>query len=393
MSHRSETSERIIIVGGGFAGLSIAARLAQAGLPVTVLEASTLGCEASTRNQGWLHSGAVFAREDVALARLCHAALKQTLAFAPQCIEPGHDGMYYILSRPGSFPADWTSAWDAAGIPYRPVPRDDVPLALPGISHKELQHVFELPDRAFRPDTLLCLLGAAARNAGAEVRTGIPVMRLLHDGDSVDGVVTGTGEEVHGALVILAAGTMSCGDLAGMHATTVGRQSSFTRVILKTHLVAVQPDVGRMPFCVLDRGGFNHLPHCRTSVFGSNHWYAVYDPSNLSVEPHETAPIWEEVQRYFPDLDRRTCTSIREWSGTTVQAMHADQVVPGHAPLPTVIDHRNGIPTFENLLSVYPGRATLWPQLAEQTRTIVLDRLESRPMHVARPPWGVVASC
>jgi hypothetical protein len=95
------------------------------------------------------------------------------------------------------------------------------------------------------------------------------------------------------------------------------------------------------------------------------------------------------MQRFFPDLDRRACTNVREWSGTTVQAMHVDQVVPGHAPLPTVIDHHNGTPAFENLLSVYPGRATLWPQLAEQTRKVVLERLGSRPLHVARPPWGV----
>jgi glycine/D-amino acid oxidase-like deaminating enzyme len=45
-------SQRIVIVGGGVAGLAIAARLAQAGLPVTVLEASRLGQGATTRNQG-----------------------------------------------------------------------------------------------------------------------------------------------------------------------------------------------------------------------------------------------------------------------------------------------------------------------------------------------------
>ena len=68
MSKLSSTSERIVIVGGGFAGLSAAARLAQAGLPVTVLEASKLGYAASTVNQGWLHSGAWFARTHPELA-------------------------------------------------------------------------------------------------------------------------------------------------------------------------------------------------------------------------------------------------------------------------------------------------------------------------------------
>ncbi len=52
------TSARIVIVGGGIAGLSTAVRLTQAGFPITVLEASRMGGGASTRNQGWLHSGA-----------------------------------------------------------------------------------------------------------------------------------------------------------------------------------------------------------------------------------------------------------------------------------------------------------------------------------------------
>jgi len=54
MATSSHHANRVVIVGGGVAGLSIAVRLAQSGLPVTVLEASKLGHEASTRNQGWL---------------------------------------------------------------------------------------------------------------------------------------------------------------------------------------------------------------------------------------------------------------------------------------------------------------------------------------------------
>ncbi|MFG0334623.1 MAG: FAD-dependent oxidoreductase, partial [Maioricimonas sp. JB049] len=63
MTRGAETSQRVVVVGGGFAGLSIAARLAQSALPVTLLEGAELGFEASTRNQGWLHSGGIFARD------------------------------------------------------------------------------------------------------------------------------------------------------------------------------------------------------------------------------------------------------------------------------------------------------------------------------------------
>ncbi len=43
MAHRIHQSKRILIVGGGVSGLSIATRLAQAGFPVLVLEAAELG--------------------------------------------------------------------------------------------------------------------------------------------------------------------------------------------------------------------------------------------------------------------------------------------------------------------------------------------------------------
>ena len=48
-----DKSPRVVIVGGGFAGLSVAARLAQSGLLVTLLESARLGFHASMRNQGW----------------------------------------------------------------------------------------------------------------------------------------------------------------------------------------------------------------------------------------------------------------------------------------------------------------------------------------------------
>ncbi len=71
MNTQRATAQRIVIVGGGIAGLSAAVRLAQAGLPVTVLESSQLGGAASTRNQGWLHSGGLFALDFPDYARTC----------------------------------------------------------------------------------------------------------------------------------------------------------------------------------------------------------------------------------------------------------------------------------------------------------------------------------
>src|SRR5262245_6235550 len=111
-------TRRVVIVGGGIAGLAAAVRLAQAGLAVTLLESSRLGGAASTRNQGWLRSGALFAPQSTDYARLCRNSLDQTLQFCPDCVEPQTEPMAVLFSRPDTLIAPWKQAWTAAGIPH-----------------------------------------------------------------------------------------------------------------------------------------------------------------------------------------------------------------------------------------------------------------------------------
>ncbi len=382
-----EAAHRVIVIGGGFAGLAVAARLAQAGLPVTVFEASRLGHGASTRNQGWLHSGAVFAVHNPPLARMCHESLQQTLAFCPQCVEPGHEGMAFVVSRPETHGTEWTEAWANAGIAYREIPRQDVLNRLPDFDAQRLIKAFLLPDRSIRPDILLEHLAAAAANAGAEIRAETPVTELRATGEQIDAVVTSAGEEVHAAFVVLAGGTESMTLLKPHLGGRTGEQSDYQRVALKAHLLAVAPSMGALPLCVIDEEQFNHLPHQTTSVFGADRWKPVADPADQSAEDAEIDWLLDRIQRFFPSFDRDRF-QVTTWAGTTVQAMHVEQVQPGLAPLPTVIDHRHDRPRFTNLVSVYPGRATLWVHLAEEARKFVLDRLDLRAAHATPPPWA-----
>ena len=47
----------VVVIGGGYAGVTAARELARRGVPVTLLEAHTLGWGASTRNGGIVHAG------------------------------------------------------------------------------------------------------------------------------------------------------------------------------------------------------------------------------------------------------------------------------------------------------------------------------------------------
>lgn len=387
MTAAGAKSQRVVIVGGGIAGLSAAVRLAQAGLPVLVAEAGQLGAEASTRNQGWLHSGGYFARSSPPFARLCHESLEQTMRFCPECLEPNVATMHYLISRGETLVHDWTVAWQQADIPVQELSHRAALKAFPGISSEQLQHAFQLPDRAMRVNILLEYLAAAAENAGAEIRTETPISRLTERDGRIEAVVTGRGEEISARLVILAPGAAGAPLLAEYLGPRAGAQSDYELVALKTHLIAIQPQAAAVPFCIVDAEGFNHIPHESKSIFGIDRWDTPRSPQDHAVDPDFENQLWRRISQFFPRLHRSSCQATC-WAGTMFQAMRVEQIQPGGAIWPAVIDHARHTPQLDNLLTIFPGRATLWPKLAEETRKLALAKLDTVLPAVASPPWG-----
>jgi len=389
MTNQSGLTDDVVIIGGGFSGLAIAALLSHRSIPVTLLEAADLGMQASTLNQGWLYSGAWFAPRQRALAEMCYRSFEQTIRFCPDCLEPGHTGMLFGLTGDSDVER-WTESWTAAGIPWEAVPGDRMTAVMPQAS-EQFSDVFRLPDRSMRPQILLKRLADYAQEHGARIHTGVLARRLnCHDG-SVDSVTTATGEDVRASMVIVATGA-SEHDLSRYLADHVpGDESLYTRVTLQAHLVSV-PCVSMQPFCLPDFEGFNHVGHLnqsgeRVSVFGVDRWRAVAPLESHPPCDDECSILRDYVARFFPDLDPEG-PNVNSWSGTTVQAMHAEQTEPGQVPLPTVIDHSNECPSVDNLLSVYPGRASLWSQLAEDAADIVTQRRKPAWSKAATPPWA-----
>jgi glycine/D-amino acid oxidase-like deaminating enzyme len=385
MNTVSATSRRVVIVGGGIAGLATAARLAKAGFPVTLFEASELGSAASTRNQGWLHSGGLFALESPAYAKTCYPALEETARFCPDCLEPQTSGMAYLFARPDTLVKTWTDAWTAAGIPWQELPLDEVRAALPGLDAARVRHAFQLPDRAIRQNILLDHLAATAQNAGVEIRAGMPVKCLPIENERVAGIVTSAGEEVKAALVVLAGGSSGFTMCRDYLQQPPGSQHDFELVPLKAHLAALDPEAGRLPFCVPDADGFCHLPHPPVSVFGLEQWERVRAPDD-SIVPQRVERLREKIREFFPDRAESTRSS-HAWAGTMIQPMRFDQIATGGAIWPAVIDHARHVPRVENLITIFSGRATLWSKVAEDTRRLVRAKLDTALPAAARPPW------
>ena len=388
MTHVPDSSERIVVVGGGFSGLSTAVRLAQSGLPVTLLEKSQLGHAASTHNQGWLHSGAWFARAHPDLARHCYQSLLRTLEFCPECVEPDVEAMIYFSSEQETGLSGWMQAWDQVGIPYDGLARDELRDALPEADPRRIFAGARLPDRSFCPDVLLNRLAETAASVGVEIRPGTFVSGLLVKDRRVYGVAAGGHEEIHARLVVLATGAFTQGSFSDLFRPAAGGQSDYQLVCLKTQLRVLRPPLGCDPFCIVDAVGLNHLPHQESSVFGTSFWNVVTQADDEQVEPRGTAVLDAQLERLFPQ-GLSECGTVADFAGTTVQAMHVDQIEPGDAPLPTIIDHSREPCGVENVLSIFPGRATLWAHLAERVRNLVVDKLGSHQTVVSHPPWAV----
>lgn len=385
MTTRGPSTRKIVIVGGGIAGLAAAMRLSEAGFPVTLFESSELGNAASTRNQGWLHSGGLFAVDSPAYARTCYESLERTLRFCPDCLEPQVSPMAYLFGRPETLVKSWTAAWTAAGIPWQEMPIDKVCAELPGLDRARVQHAFQLPDRAIRQNILLEHLAAAAQNAGVEIRSGTPVKCLPIEDERVAGVVTASGEEVTAQLVILAGGSSGFAMCSEYLEQRPGSQQDFELVPLKAHLAALQPEVGLLPFCVPDVDGFNHIPHPPASVFGLGQWERVSGADDYPV-PQQVERLRHRIHDFIPEL-AASSRSVHNWAGTMIQPLRFDQIEPGGAIWPAVIDHARHVPRVGNLISIFSGRATLWSKLAEDTRRLVRAKLDVSMPTATRPPW------
>jgi glycine/D-amino acid oxidase-like deaminating enzyme len=195
----------VLVVGGGVIGVATALCCAEAGLTVRLLERANLAAEASGRNQGL-----VIGPHPPAMAQLAEAGLRRYLelhevsggAFA---FDRDDHGCLLVSDAEGD------AAIAGAGHPADdPAPRGDVLVgdALHAVEPQlgsGVRQAVLLPARRVDPGALVVAMAAAARRAGADLRTGCEVKDLIVAGDRVLGVLADDGAH-HAATTVLAAG-------------------------------------------------------------------------------------------------------------------------------------------------------------------------------------------
>lgn len=183
----------VLVVGGGVIGVATAWCCAEAGLSVRLLERANLAAEASGRNQGL-----VIGPHPPAMAEVAEAGLRRYLRLH----EESGGGFAFDRDDHGCLLVG-VSAGDGDGdgdVLNEADLRALEPQLGPGVSHGVL-----VPARRVDPGALVATMAAAARRAGAELRTGCEVKDLVVAGDRVLGALADDGAH-HAATTVLAAG-------------------------------------------------------------------------------------------------------------------------------------------------------------------------------------------
>lgn len=184
----------VAVVGAGYAGLSAALKLAEAGMSVCVLEAEHVGYGASGRNGGFCCIGGTKLSFEELIQRY---GLDETRKFAAYQVaginlvsdrlqnwgidaDRHSDGEVYLAHRPRDFEALKTEAGllkEKFGIRARLVPKDG--LASEGLGGPGFHGAMHMPyGFALNPMAYVQGLAAQARNAGVRIYAHSPVTSL-----------------------------------------------------------------------------------------------------------------------------------------------------------------------------------------------------------------------
>ncbi len=232
---------KIVIVGGGVAGLSIGWRLAQSGCDVVVLERGAPGRGATWASSGMIAVAAETGHADTPDAAFAKKSAQMWPDFAAEIERQSQSEIHY--RRSGTLIAARSSA-EFQSLSSRAAPGTSMlsraeALNLEPMLRNDIEGALFAPDDAQVDNRALGLaLALALVNAGGVLQTNEAVVRFEMAEDRVVGARTPFALH-HGDVFIVAAGAWS-GELLGLPAHAIPPV-----VPIKGEMVALEPPKGR----------------------------------------------------------------------------------------------------------------------------------------------------
>ncbi|MGN6485984.1 MAG: NAD(P)/FAD-dependent oxidoreductase, partial [Thermomicrobiales bacterium] len=207
----ARSSSRILIVGGGVIGTSIAWHLARRGADVTVLEQRGIASAASGASAGGVRQQGRDLRE-LPLAIASIARWKDLESELGADIHYRRDGHIQVTEREDDVPRmrEAIARQRAVGLDIQLVEGDDLRALVPGITPNALAGTYTATDGHANPILTTHAFATAAVRHGATIILDTRVTGIARSGDQITGVETSNGPFACDWLV-LAAGAWSAG--------------------------------------------------------------------------------------------------------------------------------------------------------------------------------------
>ncbi len=371
----SANNPDVIVIGGGLIGSSIALRLAQAKLRVSVFDRGEPGAEASSAAAGMIGPQGETAVPDAffALCAASHALFPDFVAeiedLSGQDVGFRRDGSLLVATDEKQVAHLEKLFWNQsrAGLPLERLTVASLERKMPGLSKKIRLALGASEDHWVDNEKLTRAVIEAAHRLGVKFQSRCAVEDLVVRDDRVDAVHTRTGPH-DDAPALLSAGSfvLAAGCWSGGLAAQAGLQ------------LAMQPCRGQMmefespreiPHVV--RAGAHYLVprSARRVVVGTTAEYAGFE-KRVTAEGLQS--ILNGTMKFAPFL--KECALLRSWAGLR----------------PDTSDHLPilGYSKLDNLILAtghFRHGILLAPITAQQISELVLSRAASFPLEPYRP--------
>ncbi len=341
---------KVSIIGAGIVGLMSALRFVKEGFDVTVFETNKCGNGASTKNQGMIHSGAMYAKLHPEIVSSCIEAQDLFSYHFPEARILTNRSIYYGSHASMS---EYRKCWNAAGISYRMMSSDNTCRYF--IREKELEFAKISQEGLYSARHIINILVQECVAAGVEILINTSVKDVVHKAGRVVGVIDSFGSIYQSDIVINSSGISIktfLEDIESKYADGIVSRLGTAVVIKNTGLnhIIVSTEFKGCNIVPTDDG------HLIVIVYGARQ-PSVEATQNLCVASNECNKIIEVLKNTFShDLYDTTDAKIYSSAKTEfIGRCGTDQwnVNPGHY----VIDHSDD--GINGLYTCLPGKFTL----------------------------------
>ncbi len=383
----------VIVVGGGCAGLFTALELGERGYSCVVLDSSPLGRFASTRNQGWIHSGSLYAGlNQPSVADHCAKGNARLRSLCADAVQDAIEA-YYVFENQDEG-RDFAQAIHKCGIAVDEIDLVDAMRDVPILSGSQrVAAVLRVQDHPFDTAEVLARLLPELESRGVVT---VPVDPLAAPSLEPPSKRRSEWEVKWGAFagaarsVILASGATIPALLAHVGSTLASRFYVEKIEVLTLHKV-VSSAIVATP---LSRRAPSIVPF---SVNGTSGTTICLGKDDIRVASHtDRMPRAEAIKRiprqlydWFPSLDVALGERV-EADLFCCQKLKRDddeevEIHRGHY----LVDHAaQDQSRLDGLYTFYPGKFTAAPHVAVECAELVATRLGG-PTHAATVPGTI----